>query len=190
MKRYGLILTAVLAFAPVAALAQGSGLDVNLSGNSVRLAFDHEITLSGLDLSVEGLHNSDYGTVAGVGLGLRANANPGHSPVTALIGVKALWLNPHYTGISSGYALALGGGVDWQLPSYNRLSFGGYVYWAPSVSSFGNAKRFLEGEIRAGYRVLPNGTVYLGYRHVTASFTNTGSLIMDNGVNLGFALRF
>ncbi len=190
MNRYGLILVAMLASAPLAALAEGSGLDANISGNSVRMAFDREITLSGLDLSFEGLHNSDHGTVADVGLGLRANANPGHSPVTVLIGVKALWLNPHYSGITSGYALALGGGVDWQLPAYNRVSFGGYVYWAPSVSSFGNAKRFLEGEVRAGYRVLPNGTVYLGYRHVTASFKNTDSLVMDNGLNLGFALRF
>lgn len=190
MRRYGLILAAVLVSAPAAALAQGSGLDINISGNSVRAAFDREITLSGLDLSFEGLHNSNHGTVADVGIGLRANANPGHSPVTALIGVKALWLNPHYTGISSGYALALGGGVEWRLPAYNRLSFGGYVYWAPSVSSFGNAKRFLEEEVRAGYRVLPNGTVYLGYRHVTARFTNTDSLVMDNGFNVGFALRF
>ncbi len=181
---------AVIVATPGAALAQGSGLDINLSGNAVYAAFDNEITLSGLDLSFQALHNTDDGDVAGVGLGLRANANPGHSPVTALIGVKALWLSPDYTGVDSGYALALGGGVDWVLPSFNRLSFGGRIYWAPNVTSFSNATRYLAEEARAGYRVLPNGTVYLGYRHVTASFEGTDSLIMDNGVNVGFSLRF
>jgi predicted small secreted protein len=184
-----LAVTTTVALAP-AALAQGSGLDINVSGNAVRAAFDHEITLSGLDLSFSALHNTDHGDVGGVGLGLRANANPGHSPVTALIGVKAVWLNPHYSGVDSGYALALGGGVDYVLPSFNRVSIGGRVYWAPNVTSFSNATRFLKAEVRAGYRILPNGTVYVGYRHVTARFENTDSLIMDNGLNLGFALRF
>lgn len=190
MKRLIWLIATALAALPAGALAQGSGLDLNLSNNAIRAAFDTEITLSGLDFSVEGLHNTDGGTLASAGLGLRANANPNSSPVTALIGVKALWVDPNYSGVSSGYALALGGGVDFTLPSYNRVMFGGYLYWAPNITSFGNAKRFLEEEARAGYRVLPNGTVYVGYRHVTATFTNTDDLVIDNGFNIGFALRF
>lgn len=190
MKRIGWLVAALLAASPAAALAQGSGLDINISNHAARAAYDTELTLSGLDLSFEGMHNADHGDFASAGLGLRADANPGGSPVYALIGVKALWINPAYTGVSSGTALALGGGVQFALPQYNRLSFGGYIYWAPSVTSFGNAKRFLEEEVRAGYRVLPNGTVYLGYRHVTARFGNSGDLLMDNGINVGFSLRF
>lgn len=188
--RWRILAAAALAFAPAAALAQGSGLDINVSNRAVRAAYDTQITLSGLDLSFEGLHNSDNGNIADVGLGLRADANPGGSPVTALIGAKALWLDPNYAGVSSGYAVALGGGVNFVLPSYNRISFGGYIYWAPKVTSFSNADRFLEEEVRAGYRLLPNGSLYLGYRHVTASFKNTDDLVIDNGINLGVALRF
>jgi hypothetical protein len=192
MKRLTWIIGAALALcvAPGAVFAQGSGLDLSVSGHSVRAAFDSEITLSGLDLSFEGMHNNDNGDVAGVGLGLRANANPGHSPVTALIGVKAVWLHPDYSGVDNGYALAIGGGIDYVLPQFNRLSFGGRIFWAPNVTSFSNATRYLSGAVRAGYRVLPNGTVYLGYRHMTASFEGTDSLILDNGLNIGFALRF
>lgn len=190
MKRTGWFLAALLALAPAAALAQGSGLDINVSNHAVRAAYDTELTLSGLDLSFEGLHNSDRGDLLGAGLGLRANANPGGSPVYATIGAKALWINPGYKNVTSGTAIALGGGLEMALPQYNRIMFGGYVYWAPSVTSFGNSKRFLEEELRVGYRVLPNGTVYLGYRHVTARFTNTGDLLIDNGFNLGFSLRF
>lgn len=189
-RRWSLVLAAMLCAAPALALAQGSGLDVNLSDHAVRAAYDSELTLSGLDLSFEGLHNADYGNLAGVGLGLRANANPSGSPVTVLIGVKALWLDPSYTGVTSGEALALGAGVNFPLPSYNRIAFGGYIYWAPSVTSFGNGRRFLEEEVRGGYRLLPNGTVYLGYRHVTAAFKNTDNLLLDNGFNVGFELRF
>ncbi len=190
MKRSWWILAAALCATPAIALAQGSGLDVNVSNHSLRAAYDTELTLSGLDLSFEGIHNTNYGNIAGAGLGLRANANPGGSPVTAIIGVKALWLGPDYAGVSSGYAVALGGGVNFALPSYNRILFGGYVYWAPSVSSFGNADRFLEEEVRGGYRLLPNGTVYVGYRHVTARFSGSGDLLMDNGFNVGLELRF
>lgn len=190
MNRRGWIIAAVLSLTPITALAQGSGLDVNISNHSVRAAYDTELTLSGLYLSFEGLHNTDNGDFADVGFGLRADANPGGSPVYATIGVKALWVNPSYPGTSQGTALALGGGVDMALPQYNRIVFGGYVYWAPSVTSFGQSKRFLEEEVRAGYRVLPNGTIYLGYRHVTARFTNSSDLVIDNGINLGFSLRF
>lgn len=190
MKRRCLGAVFALALVPAAALAQGSGLDVNVSNRALRAAFDTQITYSGLDLSFEGLHNSDNGTLADVGLGLRADANPGGSPVTALVGVKAIWLDPSYTGVASGYALALGGGVNFALPAYNRVVFGGYLYWAPKVTSFSNAERFLEEEVRAGYRLLPNGSIYLGYRHVTATFRGTDDLVIDNGINLGVALRF
>ncbi len=190
MKRIRWFFTALLVLGPAVALAQGSGLDINISNHAVYGAYDTELTLSGLDLSFEGLHNKDRGDFFGAGLGLRADANPGGSPVYALIGVKALWINPSYGNVSSGTALALGGGVQFALPQYNRIMFGAFVYWAPSVTSFGNSERFLEGEVRAGYRVLPNGTVYLGYRHVTARFNNTGDLLIDNGLHIGFSLRF
>lgn len=188
--RWSVVLAAALCAAPALAFAQGSGLDLNISDHSVRAAYDTELTLSGLDLSFEGLHNTDDGNLAGVGLGLRANANPTGSPVTVLIGVKALWLDPNYSGVSSGEALALGGGVHFPLPGYNRIVFGGYIYWAPRVTSFGNSRRFLEEEVRGGYRLLPNGMAYIGYRHVTAAFDNTDNLTIDNGFNVGFELRF
>jgi len=190
MKRRWWTIAAALWAVPGLAAAQGSGLDVNVSNHSIRAAYDTELTLSGLDLSFEGLHNTDRGNIAGAGLGVRANANPGGSPVTVLVGAKALWLDPDVTGVSSSYGVALGGGVNFALPSYNRIAFGGYIYWAPSVSSFGDSERFLEEEVRGGYRLLPNGTVYLGYRHVTARFKNRGEVVMDNGFNLGIALRF
>ena len=188
-RRYWMFIAA-LGLAPAVAPAQGSGIDFNVNGKAVRLAYDSEITLSGLDFSVEGLHNSDNGNFFDVGLGLRSNANPGANPVTALIGVKAIWIDPTYTGVSAGYGLAIGGGLDFALPSYNRIMFGGYIYWAPGVTSYSNLDRFLEEEARAGYRILPNGTLYLGYRHVTATFTNTDDLVVDNGFNVGVALRF
>lgn len=190
MKRLTWVIVTALIALPGAAFAQGSGVDFNLSNSAIRAAYDAALTLSGLDFSLEGLHNSYDGSLASVGLGLRANANPGASPVTALIGAKALWVDPDYPGVSSGTAVALGGGLNFSLPSYNRIAFGGYLYWAPKVTSFGNAQRFLEEEARAGYRLLPNGTLYIGYRHVTATFKNTDSLVIDNGINIGMALRF
>ena len=190
MNRRGWIGVILLLAVPMTALAQGSGLDINISNHSVRAAYATELTLSGLNLSFEGMHNTNYGDFADVGLGLRANTNPGGSPVYAEIGVKGLWINPSYAGVSSGTAVALGGGVQFILPQYNRVVFGGYLYWAPNVTSFGRTQRFLEEALRAGYRILPNGTVYFGYRHVTARFKNAGDLLIDNGFNLGFSLRF
>src|SRR5690625_7824080 len=66
MKRLAWIIGAsfALCVAPTAVFAQGNGLDLSVSGHSVRAAFDSEITLSGLDLSFEGMHNNDNGDVA------------------------------------------------------------------------------------------------------------------------------
>lgn len=192
MKRYGWIIAVALGLvaAPASVLAQGSGLDLSVSGDSVRAAYDTELTLSGLNFTLSGMHNTDYGNVFGIGLGLRANANPGRSPVTVWIGFKGLWLDPDYRRVDSGTALALGGSIKYVLPQFNRLSFGGRVFWAPSVVSFGNTDHYLGAAVRAGYRVLPNATVYVGYRRVAAAYEHTDELIMDEGLNVGFALRF
>lgn len=190
MKLRHLWVSGILGLAAVTAWGQGSGLDINVSNNAARVSYDSQIAYSGLDFLFQGLHNTNAGNIAGVGLGLRANANPGGAPITAILGAKALWLDPDYVGVSGGYVVALGGGVEFALPAYNRLVFGGYLYWAPNITSFSNADRYLALEARAGYRLMPNGTIYLGYRHVTARFKGTDSLVMDNGFNLGFSIRF
>lgn len=191
MKWQGLVATlVVLVVGSVFADAQASGLNLNVSNDAGWVQYDSKIGFTPLDFSAQAMHNTNDGTVGGIGLGLRENANPGGNPVTAMLGAKALWISPSYPGVSNGYVVALGGGVNFALPAYNRLSFGGYIYWAPSVTSFSNAKRYLAMEVHAGYRLLPNGTVYVGYRRITARFKNTASVMMDNGFNVGFSIRF
>lgn len=171
-------------------VAQAASLSFGVSNNMAQAAYAARLTDSGLYFNVQGLHNTDHGDVFGAGVDLVSNANPGGSPVTAGIGLKGLWLNPNYHNVGSGEVLAVGGHVNFNFPAYNRVGVSGSLYYAPKVISFGNARRYLGLLARVHYRVLRNASVYVGWNYVTGKFRGTDNLIIDNGLNVGIAMRF
>jgi hypothetical protein len=44
--------------------------------------------------------------------------------------------------------------------------------------------------VRAGYSVLRNAEIYVGYRHVAAAFTSSSTVTLDNTFMVGLSLTF
>ena len=105
------------------------------------------------------------------------------------VGGKALFIAPSQ-GSENGVAIALGAHFHYVWPSYNRFAIGGELYYAPSIVSFNHADRYMEFGVRAGYSVLRNAEIYVGYRHVAAAFTSSSTVTLDNTFMVGLSLTF
>lgn len=169
--------------------AQADNLDFNLGGNAASVGYSASLTNTGLEGSLGYLHHTDKVDIGSAGLGLVGNASPVGSPLIFNVGGKFLFISPK-GGIDNGTAIALGATIHYVWPSYNRFTIGGELYYAPNIVSFNNTDRYLEFGVRAGYSILRNAEVYVGYRHVSAAFNGSGNVTLDNTFMAGLSLNF
>lgn len=169
--------------------ANADNLDVNLGSNAAQVGYTASLTNSGLEGSLGYLHHTSSVDIGSVGLGLVGNASPVGSPLIFGVGGKALFIAPSQ-GSENGVAIALGAHFHYVWPSYNRFAIGGELYYAPSIVSFNHADRYMEFGVRAGYSVLRNAEIYVGYRHVAAAFTSSSTVTLDNTFMVGLSLTF
>jgi hypothetical protein len=169
--------------------AKADDLDVNLGSNAAQVGYSASLTNSGLEGSLGYLHHTNLVDIGSVGLGLVGNASPVGSPLLFGVGGKALFISPQNSS-ENGVAIGLGAHFHYVWPSYNRFAIGGELYFAPSIVSFNHADRYLEFGVRAGYSVLRNAEIYVGYRHVSAAFSGTSNITLDNTFMAGLSLTF
>ncbi|MGD8378209.1 MAG: YfaZ family outer membrane protein [Gammaproteobacteria bacterium] len=171
----------------VCVAAPAATLDFNLSDSALGLDYSAPLQ-NGLHSEAGFLHTQDNGDDIHLGLHLVDNADPGQHALTVGVGGR---LYAFDTDAENGGSLAVGGFFRYVLPSYNRVGFGGRVYYAPSVSSFGHIDRALEYSADVDYQVLRQASVYVGYRKVRVEFDNVaGHYNVDDGVHLGLRLTF
>ncbi|MGG4664207.1 YfaZ family outer membrane protein [Providencia vermicola] len=107
-------------------------------------------------------------------------------PFSAYVGGKGLYLSPDNN--SSGAALAVGGGLNWQaLPSLNIY---GEAYGAPESLTSGS-KSYVEAKAGARYTVFKPLSIDAGYRviEMKGSHNKSNEKIAD-GLYLGAGLSF
>jgi hypothetical protein len=187
---------ATLLMATLLAPAHASSLSLDLSDDAVRLQYASTVSMSADSefewdagfLLVEG-DNGDSdrklftGTLRSVG-----DAGVANHQVNAALGLRASWLNGR--GFDA-QALGVGGEVSARLQGMDRLVFAGYGYYAPKILSFGDAEEFFEFGASAGYQVLRNGEVFLGYRRVTFDPKQAaGTVTADTGFHVGIKFGF
>lgn len=174
---------------------QASSLDLNISGESARLTYaaslpaqnDSEIAWDVGYLFTESDSNENIG-VAHLGIHTLGDVGAAPHKVVAGLGGRVLWLNAENLDVDA-VAVAIGGKVEARIKGYDRIGFGGHIYFAPDVISFGDLDSAMEYQAWVGYQLLRTGDVYLRYRQVKAEFA-TGDLTVDNGFNLGIKLSF
>jgi len=86
-------------------------------------------------------------------------------------------------------ALAIGGQVNYPIPSYERFVLHLDAYYAPDIVTFRDANAFLELATRAEYELLPQGAAFVEWRRFAA---RTGGYMekVDTGLRLGFRIKF
>ena len=185
-----LVALAGLSTQAAASLAPGS-LEVSLNNETVHFEYDRPITrASNLHINAGLLyteqHDEDSATVFTLGFqGVETDNRTYRAAVGArLYGYKA----PYST---SGFALAFGGLFYHVIPGAHHVSFGGYGFVAPQVTSFGDTEYLYEVGARLAYRIIQNTDIFVGYRYLhlkneAQSFNDT----LEDGFNLGFRVNF
>ena len=168
--------------------AQANNLDFNLGGNAAAISYSANLTNTGLQGSLGYMHHTSLADIGSLGLGLVGNASPVGSPMIFRVGGKVVLISPK--SANDGTALALGANFHYVWPSYNRFAVGGEFYYAPNIVSFRNTDRYMEFGVRAGYSILRNAEVYVGYRHISAAFFGSGNVTLDNTFMAGISLTF
>ena len=187
--RNAITLPVVLVLALFAAAAvEAAEVDLSLNTDAVRLTVGLPV---GDNVLLDGsyLYHDDHGHVASFGGHVVGSAS-GADPLEAGIGMRVSYIKNDRGSDEDGTALAPGGFLRYTLPQYDRVSFGGSFYFAPGVLSFGDVDKFYEASAWAGYAVIKDADLYLGWRTVRAEFQSDGTKGMDSGPHIGFRVRF
>ncbi|MGA9851749.1 MAG: YfaZ family outer membrane protein [Gammaproteobacteria bacterium] len=178
-----------MALSITAFATQANNLDINLGSNAASINYAANLTNTGLEGDVGYLHHIDSVDIGSAGLLVVGNANPVGSPFIFGVGGKLFFISPkQYDG--NGTVLGLGGHFNYVWPTYNRFTIGGELYYAPKIVSFNNADRYLQYGMTAGYEILRNAELYVGYRHISAAFTGTSTVTLDSTFMVGLNLSF
>ena len=173
----------------VAMGAHADSLSLDLNDDAARLTWRHPIESNKTQIDASILHHQNRGNVLAAGFHITGNAATRERPVNAGLGGRFYYTDADRANADGG-ALAVGGFVDAKLPSYNRVGFGGHIYYAPDVLGFGDVEEILDITVEANYSVLREGEVYLGWRNVGADFDDRGDVTFDTGFFVGFRLNF
>jgi hypothetical protein len=162
-------------------------IDINVSGEAVRLTYIAEFEARGLDLDFGWLHNEDDGDVGAVGLQVVDIGGEATGPWSVGLGGQLFYVT---TDADDGSGLGLGGHAGYRPRRLQRFEVAAYVFYAPSVISFGDVEEYLDAGLTAGFWVMPRGKIYLGAREVRVDFEERSSVTIDHGLHAGLRIRF
>lgn len=177
-----LILAGVASLALVSAAANAISISGQAGEKYTNVGVGFGTESAGLALSGNYAHSDDNGDVAGLGLGF----NLPLGPFMGTVGGKALYLNPKDG--DEGYAVAVGGGLSWEI--FDSFSvFGDYYYSPDSLSS--GVKDYQEASAGARWTIIRPVTIEAGYRYIglDGKDGNRDNAIADGpyvGVSAGF----
>ncbi len=176
------ILLAALGLA-VSASALADQLDFALNNDAFSASYSSSRLGNGASVDADWFHHVKRGNV--IGLGLKIDQHRGADSVS--LGGKLVVIS---NDVKDASALALGGAFTVGLPGEPRVRFGGHVWFAPAVTSFGDTDGFTDLDLRVGYRVLDRGELYVGYRYINVGYQNLHDLKVQDGLMVGMNLSF
>ncbi|MGI9307975.1 MAG: YfaZ family outer membrane protein [Gammaproteobacteria bacterium] len=184
MKRIFVWLAFLLASSPLFA----GEARLSLNGDAFRARYTHDFDDLEIKLSGGWLHNSDRGEVLDATVYLPGWVTKGKNPLRAGIGVRGVYTDADEIGDNGG-AVGVGGFLNYTLPRFNRLFILAEVYFAPEVLSIGDMEKYEDYSIALGYNMMRSADIFVGARYVKGDY-DSGSSLFDNGMNLGFRIKF
>jgi hypothetical protein len=175
-------------------LAGAESFDLNVNGDAVRAALSGPLSrlfaTSKGEYDAGALFRSEEGadlTQLHAGFLLSGDAGAPDTELTAGLGVRA-----QYTDLEndSGGGFALGGRFDLRFKGFERLALQGYGYYQPEVLGLGDLEDQSEWALSAGYEVLRDASLYLGYRELRTQVSGSRSVTADDGAHFGVRFQF
>ena len=167
-------------------------LDVNLNSDTAEFRFSTNPSSNSrfgeteMDFGFLYTTDDDYMGMAGVQvLGDTGSQSPG---LKAGVGMKVFGGNTDKD--NDFLVVTLGGMLRYNPPFLDRFDVRAYINYAPKIVSFLDADNFSYYGMRAGYEIMQQAMVYVGYRKVKLDASDGPNETIDSGMNIGVEIYF
>lgn len=167
----------------LSATAAADQVDFGLNNDAFAVRYSSERAGGTSSIDGEWYHHIDHGNVASAGF--KIDQYRGHDRYS--LGGKFVVIS---NDLEDASAIAVGGSVNIALPGEPRVRLGAHAWVAPAVTSFSDSDGFVDVGLRAGYRVLDRGEVYLAYRYIDVGYSHRPNFRVEDGLMLGMELSF
>lgn len=178
---------AILSSMVFAGTTAASTLTTDLSNHAIKVEIATGNFAKDTHFAVSAAHNDDKDVNLFTATGAVVGQLAQQRNLSAGLGARLYYAD---TNSEDMQALGLGGFTKYNVPQVAGLSIMGELFYAPGITASDDLDNQFELGLRANYQLLPNGAVYLGYRHIKADVENSDNLVLDNGFNLGFEFSF
>lgn len=177
----------------VSTAATADSLDINLRDEAIRAIYTMDMkerSKGGLSTELGLLYSEDKKKLDGTlyHAGLHVSGENWSQSGTFVISLGG---RIYYAGSDNQDLSALGFGGAMRFSPVHRVGVGAHLYYAPTITSWMDAKNFREAGVRVDYQLLPQAFVYVGYRNIEADFENgVNNVELDDDAHIGFKLLF
>ena len=165
-------------------------IDINLRDSSAQLQYRASMgrdTLGKSEMHLGVLYADKDNFLGDFGLLVKDEIGNNAPGVSVGVGIKFV---AGRANASDASALALGGQVGFQPTNDRRFTVVGQVYASPTITSFGEAKRYIETAARLEYEIIPQALAYVGYRTTRFDLKTQPKAKLDDGLHLGVRMTF
>ena len=106
-------------------------------------------------------------------------------PFNVILGLRPFWID---ADDEEGFGAALGFGGSVALTT--KLIASAEFFYAPDIISGGDIDNSFDMELRLGYQIIDNGSIYVGYRELEVDADDAGDIDIYDDFFLGVNLRF
>lgn len=171
------------------AQAAADEIDLSLNSDALRFIYDHDLRRTQLHLDGGWLYHEDNGNAVHLGLTLPGFASEGANPVRAGLGGRLVYVDGDLPD-QSGFGLGFGGFLSYTLAKFNRINVTGAAYFAPDIATLSDLEKYQDYTAKVGYQFTREAEVYLGVRYVKGNFDTAPNVLFDNGMHVGFDVKF
>lgn len=184
MKKLALLAAGFVALFTTA--SQASELTIDIGNNAFRTEFVSTELGPNSEISIGVLAtDNDINVYTAKGLVSGDVENLKH--LNAALGVKTYYLS--IPG-DDQFGFGLGGELGFKLPGNPRAKLETHMYYSPGITFSGDIDYVTDFSLRAGYQLLKNGEIYVGYRNLRAEHKGGYSIELNQGLNIGFKFLF
>jgi YfaZ precursor len=182
-----------LSFLTLCTNAMADTIDLNLRNSSAQFQYSSAMSRDSLgksELHVGGIYSDSNNTNNTLGeLGIEVKDEIGSKAPGFSVGIGIKGLLAHTQGTNES-AVAIGGMLRYSPPTLSRLGMVGQLYFAPNITTFGDADRFVETSVRLEFEVIPSAAAYIGYRNIYFNLNNGPNAKVDQGAFVGVRMSF
>lgn len=190
-SRLAILMLSAVVLWPCSRPVLAGAFDINVNNDTALfryLAYDGRAGGFGKrEMDVGLLFNDDSDYIAMFGAQVIAEAGSASPGLEAGVGLKVFRARGDGDDV---FSLALGGQIKYAFPPYQRFVIGADGFYSPDVITFMDAENFGYFDVYAGYEVLPEALVYVGYREAQADIKHRGNTKIEEGAHVGLRFEF